>query len=106
MSNGEAAGQVANNLKQIPTGLWTIFEYIIFFWFGGRAAQHVMTQFAEGRVKEKKSQAQAEIEVAKEKTRQIQIESGVVLNSELPSDDFTEEEKRHAFRKFHSKLRR
>lgn len=114
MFNADLVGGVSANLKAVPEGLWQIFEYVIFFWFGGRAVQHVMTEFSQGRVKEKKSLAHAEIEVAKEKTRQIQMEldsqhqaiNPLKQEGESLDNDFSEEEKRQAFRKFHSKLKR
>lgn len=100
MFNGDLAKEVGENIKAIPTELWTIFEYVIGFWFGGRAVQHAVSQFANGKVQEKKKEADAAIEVEKEKTRQLLIETGqAVEENELDDEDFTEQEKRKAFRR-------
>lgn len=107
MFNGELAGKVGDNMKSIPEDLWTIFQYVIGFWFGGRAVQHAVTKYSDGKVQESKKHAQAQIDVERERTRQMQIEAGIeVEDPSLSEEDFTEKEKRRAFSKRKGAFRR
>ncbi|MFL0803337.1 MAG: holin family protein [Agarilytica sp.] len=100
MFNGEMAAAVGENMKSIPPDLWTIFQYVIGFWFGGRAVQHAIGQYSNGKVEESKKQAHADMEVERERTRQMKIEAGMTTDDEdeESDSDFTEKEKRRAFR--------
>ncbi len=106
MFNGDLAGKVGENMKAIPEDLWTIFQYVIGFWFGGRAVQHAVTKYSDGKVQETKKHAQAQIEVERERTRQIQIEAGIEVEDRDDDDDFTEKEKRSAFKNRKGAFRR
>ena len=78
------------NLDKIPDQLWTIFEYVFGFWFGGRAVQHAITEYSNGKVSERKQQASAEMEVARQQTHQMAIQAGVEIElAENTEQDFT-----------------
>ena len=96
MFNGGLAAEVSKNMEGIPPQLWTIFEYVIGFWFGGRVIQHAVSEYSNGKVNEKKKQAEASVEVERERTRQVKLETGGEIDDE---EDFSEKEKRHAFRR-------
>ncbi|MFK4754367.1 hypothetical protein [Oceanobacter antarcticus] len=90
MFSAGAADRVGVNLDKIPDQLWTIFEYVFGFWFGGRAVQHAITEYSNGKVSERKQQASAEMEVARQQTRQMAIQAGVELElAENTEQDFT-----------------
>ncbi len=83
---------VADNIKKIPEELWDIFYIVFLFWFGGRAAQHLMEKYAQGRVAERKVEARGNVEVAIESTNRERVIVGGAAAHELPNTHFTQEE--------------
>lgn len=89
-------------LDSIPPSFWNIFQIIFGFWFGGRAVQHVVDKYSQGKVEERKQEAQAAVEVERLKAERARIEHGLGVEAVLEDeqeDDFTPEEKARAFRR-------
>ena len=79
------------NMEAIPEKLWDIFFAVFAFWFGGRAVQHIIDKYAQGKVQEKKHEAEGDIEVAAHQTEQERIRAGVDPENS-PRTHFTEKE--------------
>lgn len=103
----DTLAKLATNLKNMPPDLWNIFMIVFGFWFGGRALQHVMDRYSDGRVQERQADAQGQVQVAAEQTKQEGIKAQAVVTQAaaqtppapepLPRDHFTQKEKDDAF---------
>ncbi|GEM_PF-3451555 len=91
-ANPEMIHSVAKNMELIPDKLWDIFFIVFAFWFGGRAVQHIIDKYTQGRANEKREVAKGDIEVAVEYTKREQIKQQASGKDLKPDTHFTEEE--------------
>ena len=104
-STPEKIEEISKSMAMIPERLWDIFYIVFFFWFGGRAVQHLVDKYTKGKLSEAKEVATADVKVAVQQTKQEEIKLEQQYESELPRTHHTEEEKSTAFRRGHGKHR-
>ena len=83
--------ELTANMAAIPKPLWTIFELIFGFWFGGRAATQAITAYQEGKAKIERDAGAQRVEEAKENRIAIQAKNATPKkkssNEEEEDDD-------------------
>ncbi len=63
---------MSNNLQHIPPELWTVFQLIFGFWFGGRAIQQIAATYQNGQMNVSREQESYRLEAVREEVKKAQ----------------------------------